>query len=186
MFCRNWKERIVTKCIRNNIAVFSPHTSWDAIEGGVNDWLASFLSKKSSVPLIVNPSHPNVGMGRLITLDNPITLRDAIEKVKSHIGLPHLRLGIGKNCTLGSAINTVAICAGSGASVFAGVQADLYLTGEMSHHEVLDATQAGISVILCNHSDSERGFLKEFVKNFSYEGVEFVVSKIDKDCLKIV
>ncbi len=30
-------------------------------------------------------------------------------------------------------INSIAICAGSGGSIFKGVDADLYLTGEMSH-----------------------------------------------------
>lgn len=58
-------------------------------------------------------------------------------------------------------IQSIGICAGSGASVLAGVQADLYLTGnypsvfnyhilkvtrligEMSHHEVLAAVSQG-------------------------------------------
>ena len=35
-----------------------------------------------------------------------------------------------------SPVRTVAVCAGSGGSVLAGQQADLLLTGEMSHHEV--------------------------------------------------
>lgn len=152
----------------------------------MNDWLASFLSQKNSVPLIVNPSNPDVGMGRLVTLNQPLTLQNAIDQVKKHIGLPHLRVGVGKNCQLNSQINTVAICAGSGASVFGTTRADLYLTGEMSHHEVLEATQSGINVILCNHSDSERGFLKEFAKKFQCDGVEFSVSKCDRDCLTII
>jgi putative NIF3 family GTP cyclohydrolase 1 type 2 len=36
-----------------------------------------------------------------------------------------------------SLVGSVAVCAGSGASVLAGVAADLFVTGEMSHHEVL-------------------------------------------------
>ena len=35
-------------------------------------------------------------------------------------------------------VKRVGVCAGSGGSVLAGVQANLILTGEMSHHEVLD------------------------------------------------
>ena len=35
-----------------------------------------------------------------------------------------------------SPVRTVAVCAGSGGSLLAGQQADLLLTGEMSHHEV--------------------------------------------------
>jgi putative NIF3 family GTP cyclohydrolase 1 type 2 len=37
----SWKERIIVKCIENRIAVFSPHTTYDNVEGGVNDWLIS-------------------------------------------------------------------------------------------------------------------------------------------------
>ena len=59
-------------------------------------------------------------------------------------------------------VQTIALCAGSGASVLKGVKADVYLTGEMSHHDVLDAVSHGIHVILCEHSNTERGFLKVF------------------------
>ena len=30
---KSWKERIAVKCIESRVAVFSPHTSWDAIPG---------------------------------------------------------------------------------------------------------------------------------------------------------
>uniref|UniRef100_A0A0B7BIE0 NIF3-like protein 1 n=2 Tax=Arion vulgaris TaxID=1028688 RepID=A0A0B7BIE0_9EUPU len=38
---KSWKERLLVECMENRIAVFSPHTSHDALEGGVNDWLLS-------------------------------------------------------------------------------------------------------------------------------------------------
>ena len=38
---------------------------------------------------------------------------------------------------LASPVSSVAVCAGSGSSVLNGVAADLFVTGEMSHHEVL-------------------------------------------------
>jgi putative NIF3 family GTP cyclohydrolase 1 type 2 len=46
-------------------------------------------------------------------------------------------------------VKTIAICAGSGASMLSGVEADAWLTGEASHHELLAATAQGTSVILC-------------------------------------
>lgn len=36
---KSWKERIVTRCLEKRIAVFSPHTCWDAVTSGINDWL---------------------------------------------------------------------------------------------------------------------------------------------------
>jgi dinuclear metal center YbgI/SA1388 family protein len=41
----NWKERIILKCIKHGIAVYSPHTSWDAVENGINQWLISAFGK---------------------------------------------------------------------------------------------------------------------------------------------
>ena len=64
------------------------------------------------------------------------------------------------NSVLDSAVKTVAVCAGSGSSVLNDVRADLYITGEMGHHDVLHATQTGTSVILCEHTNTERGYLK--------------------------
>lgn len=84
----------------------------------------------------------------------------------------------------------MALCAGSGSSVLKGVQADLYLTGEMLHHDILDAAQNGVHVVLCNHSDSERGFLKVFQKTLQNDilenKAEVFVSAADCDPLKTV
>lgn len=44
---------------------------------------------------------------------------------------------------------------GIGASVLFNVKADLYVTGEMSHHEILRAIGQGTHVILCEHTNSE-------------------------------
>ena len=88
-----------------------------------------------------------------------------------------------------SEIKSIAVCAGSGSSVLHGVCADLYITGEMSHHELLDATQRGRSVILGDHSNTERGFLSNFQKTLTdlFENkVTVIQSTVDKDPLEIV
>lgn len=36
---------MIGTCIENKIAVYSPHTSWDSVPGGVNDWLASAFGR---------------------------------------------------------------------------------------------------------------------------------------------
>lgn len=174
------------------------------MSNGVNDWLASVLKPKDSKPIIPNSDDPKIGMGRLLNLESPITLRKAIEDIKSHIGIKHLRVGIARHKNLGklwydiglkftnlekivdSLISTAAICAGSGASLLNGIEADLYLTGEMLHHDVLEATQKEIHVILCNHSDSERGYLKLFQTKLQFEVLNVHVSKQDKDCLTTI
>ncbi|CAK1552117.1 unnamed protein product [Leptosia nina] len=184
-----WKERIVSLLLEKRISLYSPHTSWDCVKGGVNDWLVSAFPVLESNP-ITPREDPNTGVGRLLRLEKGISITDAVTRVKKITGLQYVRLALGKNKVMDeNSVQTVALCAGSGASVLKNVTADLYLTGEMLHHDVLDAAQNGISVILTNHSDSERGFLKEFstyLQNQLHNNVEVLVSARDKDPLTTV
>ena len=61
-----------------------------------------------------------------------------MSRIKIHLKLTHVRLAVANGCGLASQVGRVGVCAGSGGSVLAGAKADLILTGEMSHHEVLD------------------------------------------------
>ncbi|XP_077407085.1 NIF3-like protein 1 [Vanacampus margaritifer] len=267
---KDWKQRLAIRAVEAGIAIFSPHTSWDSVRGGVNDWLIGGLgggqvsvlnqayvdfpyshivefqcktdmldallkelnaldgvrvqdpvrcdAAKTQVGLycsgsvlasvvdkvtghvialdksfrIVKAESPPLlghGQGRLSVLDEPVTVATAVKKMKSHLGLRHLRLALGQGHTQESFVRTVAACAGSGASVLNGVRADLYVTGEMSHHEVLDAVAKGTSVILSDHSNSERGYLPVFREKLAERvpaDVVLVVSKADRDPLEVV
>lgn len=48
------KQRIITRAIENKIAIYSPHTTWDAIQGGINDWLADCFSENKGGPGIAS------------------------------------------------------------------------------------------------------------------------------------
>lgn len=135
------------------------------------------------------------GQGRLCTLNSSVTLSELINRVKSHLNLKHVRLAVAHNDLrqqgdpLQSQVQTIALCAGSGASVLHGKKADVYLTGEMSHHEVLDAVSHGVHVILCEHSNTERGFLTEFKSKLNVlleEKVDVLVSSCDVDPLQVL
>ncbi|KAL0122567.1 hypothetical protein PUN28_007339 [Cardiocondyla obscurior] len=181
----SWKERIIARCLENKIAVFSPHSSFDSVKGGVNDWLAETFELGSSKPIQPNESNATYGLGRLCTLKNRISIDEAVNLVKQRTNLKHVRLARARGTD--GYINTVALCAGSGASILKGISADLYLTGEMLHHDVLDAAHQGTHVILTNHSDSERGFLKVFaliLKRNLQKPVEVCVSECDRDPLQ--
>ncbi|CAL7935440.1 unnamed protein product [Xylocopa violacea] len=186
---RSWKEKIVAKCLENRIAVYSPHTAFDSIKGGVNDWLVSAFENvlESSTPIDVNASNSSYGAGRNCILKSDITVEEAVERVKVLTGLKHVRLARAHRTD--NFIKTIAACAGSGASILKNVPADLYLTGEMLHHDILDAVHKGTNVILTNHSDSERGFLKVFaftLNDMLKNSVTVCVSKTDADPLETV
>lgn len=56
-------------------------------------------------------------------------------------------------------IKTIAVCVGTGASVLKQVPADLYITGEMGHQEVLEAIHNGTNVFLLGQGTSEQNFI---------------------------
>ncbi|CAG8456814.1 10857_t:CDS:2 [Scutellospora calospora] len=185
------KQAIIMKCVAKGIGVFSPHTAVDSSVGGVNDWLSKALGAGTSRPITpaVNPpiGQEAAGSGRLFTLSQPVPLSTVIERVKQYLKLQHVRVATAErhSSIANELISTVGICAGSGSSVLSSATADLYFTGEMSHHDVLAA--------LSEHSNTERGYLSEVLKphiekllqnDGETEAVDVVVSKMDKDPLE--
>jgi len=88
-----------------------------------------------------------------------------------------------------SEVASVAVCAGAGATVLSGVRADLLVTGEMSHHDILNAVHSGTSVILCEHSNTERGFLavlQRHLHSLFDASIEVCLSSQDRDPVEIV
>lgn len=128
--------------------------------------------------------------GRLLTLVNPEPLSVLISRIKTHLKLSRVRLATPQLNSEGDpVIKSVAVCAGSGGSVLSGAKADLYLTGEMSHHEVLEATSHGVAVVLCDHTNTERGYLQTEYKDMLVEalpGVDILFSQVDSDPLNFV
>lgn len=133
---------------------------------------------------------PSLSGGKLLTLKEPSSLSEITRRIKAHLNLPHIRLARQQFQGEDPVIRTIAACPGSGGSVLERVRADLLLTGEMSHHQVLAATGRGVAVALCEHSNTERGFLqnnykKELEQAFAGT-LDIVIANCDRDPLQIV
>ncbi|KAG7665096.1 NIF3 [[Candida] subhashii] len=179
------QQRSLIKLIQNNISVYSPHTAVDSARGGVNDFLVEGITNgakvESSLPIEQDANESECGMGRLVTLGESKTLAELVKNAKASLGLKYVQV---VQSSSDQAIKTIAVCAGSGGGVFKGVRADLYYTGELSHHEALYFKESGSSVICCNHSNTERAFLKVMKQQLQEElgdSAEIVISETDKD-----
>lgn len=159
------KSESLLRAARRNIAVYCPHTALDAVPGGLSDWLAEGVGNGFCRPLEPLPAPlderfgPEAGMGRSVSLKRPVGLHTIVRRLKAHLGLSRLRIARPER---ERTIEHIALCPGAGASLLRNHAADLYVTGEMRHHDILDAVQRGIAVILCEHAQSERGFLPHF------------------------
>jgi dinuclear metal center YbgI/SA1388 family protein len=179
---------LVLRSVESGLLLYSPHTALDAVSGGINDWLAEAFPVASAAaiePHAASAPDAAVGQGRLLKLARPLTLPDVLQALKRHLAISHLRLAA---CPAHehAPLQTVALCAGAGGSVLNKVRADLYVTGEMRHHDVLHAVESGTSVVLTEHSHSERGYLPRLRERLLERGkLEVAVSTLDCDPLRV-
>ena len=183
-------ERVVLDSIRADIAVYSPHTALDAAPGGVNDWLVQALGAGTVAPIVQLANAPDgVGLGRIMFIESPTSLDESVRRIKLHLGLSQLRIAASAAHAGGQPIRSAAVCAGAGGSVFEQcAPVDLLLTGEMRHHDVLARVFAGTSVVLTDHTHTERGYLQHLAKYLRDAvgfDLEVIVSQKDKDPLVI-
>ncbi|KAI5118574.1 hypothetical protein M0805_004190 [Coniferiporia weirii] len=176
----------------SGISVYTPHTALDSVNGGVNDWLAGAFGPKHVPSYLESKDDARGGAGRLLTLPDPgLPVQDVVSSIKRHLGTSgQVQLSVPYAGERN--IKTVAICAGAGESMFNNVDADLYFTGEMPHHAILAAKAKGRYVLLCGHTNTERGYLPTLRKTLLESvaddpvltGLEVEISAEDKHPLQ--
>lgn len=178
-------ERAVLEAVRRGLTVYSPHTALDAATGGMTEWLVDALGSGATAPIVPHRFDAAVGAGRLRTLDAAVPLSAAVERIKAHLGLTRVRLSDAGT----REVRTFAVCPGAGGSVFEKLgPVDLILTGEMRHHDVLARQLRGASVVLTDHTNSERGYLPILAEKIAaaHPTLRVTVSHFDADPLVVV
>lgn len=163
---RQITDTLIIKCIQNNISVYSPHTQLDPL---MNRFILDSLG------------------------DNPGTLQDVVNSLKnlSRIGNFRVVKGSYRSGTPRVYTNNGDIRAGVGAT-FRSVDAKdcLLITGEMPHHALLKAKRNGVDVVMMEHSNSERIFLKELKRLMENDeelvDYRIVISEKDVDPVEFI
>ncbi|MFF4405773.1 Nif3-like dinuclear metal center hexameric protein [Streptomyces sp. NPDC001262] len=139
-----FKGRAVHTLIKHDIALHVAHTNADRADPGVSDALAGALDLRVTGPLVPDPTDPagRRGLGRICELDPPMSLADFAARAAKR--LPATAQGIRVAGDPARTIRTVAVCGGSGDSLFAEVRAagvDAYVTADLRHHPASEAQQ---------------------------------------------
>lgn len=131
------------------VAALSYHTRLDVAAGGVGDVLASAVGLEDVLPLATEGEAACVRIGRL---PKPMSATAFAAEVKARLGLSALLLsGEGQ-------VSTVAVCGGEGGDFLTLAReagADLYLSGRIGYHRMLDAPEEGIVAMEIGHYASE-------------------------------
>ncbi|UCF39610.1 MAG: Nif3-like dinuclear metal center hexameric protein [Gemmatimonadota bacterium] len=139
-------------------------------------------------PLLPRPRR-DTGHGRRVVLDQKVDLPTLSARLKSRLHVGQLRAAPGEGAP--KSYGTIGLCAGAGGALLDAAidqECELYLTGELRHHDVIDAQARGCTVLLAGHTNTERGYLKVLQKKLTkaLDGVAVSVSKKDRDPLKVV
>ena len=161
----------LARLIKNNLAVFAAHTNLDTAAGGVNDVLA----KKIGLVDVKNFGDEEISLGRLGTLETPMTAADFARHVKKVLNAENVRLVDAGDFL----IEKVGLCGGAGAEFiqkakFFGAQA--FVTGDVKYHEAQAAVENKIHVVDAGHFATEfpivhalAEYLRDELKDFSVE-----------------
>jgi dinuclear metal center YbgI/SA1388 family protein len=161
------------------------------------------ISRLSEILAALRASHPyeepafdliqlaappeKIGQGRIGTLAST-PLDDLIQRIKRELGLAHMLLAKANDT---APIIRAACLAGAGREHLKDAiaqKAQLYLTGEIPHHDALAAAGTGVTVVATLHSNSERPVLKRLGQKLSATApdVSFHLSAADRDPFQIV
>lgn len=164
----------VLRLVEHGINLYSMHTNFDASDGGMGVMAAKKLGLQSVSPLgdveermSEDGYEVTIGIGAEGMLEEPVPLGTFISRLKEIFGMDGVRLF----CTPGQynkMVSHVALCPGSGKDYLARakqVHADVYVTGDITHHVGLDAVDLeGMCVIDCGHYQMEWIFVEIVAK----------------------
>lgn len=164
---RSMIGRRILKLASHGIAYYAMHTNFD-IKGGMAELAAEKLQLIDTVPLEITAVVDGCteGIGRTGMLPEPLTVTELAEKVKEKFDLKNVIL-------YGSADETVhkiSICPGSGKSEIQNAleqKADILITGDIGHHEGIDAVDMGLMILDATHYGLEHifiDFMAEYLK----------------------
>ena len=161
---------------KNNINAICAHTNLDCAKGGVNDALCDALCLEK-IGDFSDSEFPNLPpIGRVGALPHSMKTCEFANYVKEKLGSDGIEFVEGKND-----IKTVAVCGGSGGSMLSDVikkGVNAYVTGEAKHHELLDAKNEGITLVVAGHFETENVIVKilceKLNKNFPEISAEII------------
>ncbi len=166
--------RRLLKLISHDICCYAMHTNFDAAPGCMADLAAAALHLLDGKPLEVmgqTEDGREYGIGKSGILLRTVPLKELAEQVKRKFDLPFVTV-YGSEQAEGL-IRRAAVCPGSGkgmtrAALQSGAQ--VLITGDIGHHDGIDAAAQGLAVIDAGHYGLEHIFI-DFMADYCREKI---------------
>lgn len=156
----NFVERRILKLIQNDISYYAAHTNYDIL--GMAELAEKILGLKDTEVLDVTKSEDGrqEGIGRIGSLEKSMTLKECSAFVKHRLKLGSVKI-FGD---MEKEISRLAVSPGSGKSAIKAAiekRADVLVTGDIGHHDGVDANEQGLAVIDAGHYGTEYIFIED-------------------------
>ncbi len=148
----------VVKLLQHDISYYAMHTNYDVY--GMAGLSGAILELEEAETLEVTEHESEEGIGRVGNLTSEMLLRECCEFVKDKFQLDSVKV-FGD---LNALIKRVAVCPGSGkgmTELALRKGADVLVTGDISHHEGIDAVAQGLAIIDAGHYGLEHIFIDD-------------------------
>jgi dinuclear metal center YbgI/SA1388 family protein len=127
-------------------------------------------------------TNSKTGIGLIANLSSEQNLENFCKKIKSILNIPYLRIVRANK----ENIRTIALCTGSGGSLIKqciNKNVDLFITGDIDHHEALEAKEMGLNIIDIEHFYTEKYFVpairEQLIKAQVPEDILFASERMD-------
>ena len=173
--------RKLLRLIRADICCYAMHTNFDAAPGCMADLVCERMGMRKEGPL--EPAKGDdgkaepFGIGFIGTTEEPLNCAALTALLRERFGLNGAVY-----YDAGKPISRAAVCPGSGHGMLETAirtKADVLITGDMGHHDGMDALDAGISLIDAGHFGLEHVFVG-FMQNWIREHVPELTVLIDE------
>ena len=181
----NFISRRIVRLLQADISYFAMHTNFDAAPGCMADLAAERMEIQNGQPLEVTGevNGEPVGIGKSGVLAEPVSLDALAEQVKKAFDLPFVL--VHGSDAVGAKVSRVAVSPGAGGSMIRyGLEqkAEVLITGDIGHHDAIDAAAQGMAIIDAGHYGLEHifmPFIAEYVARVSGGAIEVIQAEPD-------
>lgn len=161
--------RRLVRLLQADISYFAMHTNFDAAPGCMADAVADALGILDGEPLEELGEENGIpfGIGKIGVLRRPVTGMELARQVKERFGLPFVTV-YGSGLWEKTPADRIATCPGSGGSTIKEAvrkKAQVLVTGDIGHHDGIDANAQGLMIIDAGHYGLEHIFM-EYMENY--------------------
>ncbi|MFI3172448.1 MAG: Nif3-like dinuclear metal center hexameric protein [Eubacteriales bacterium] len=187
---QNFISNRIIQLIQADISYYAMHTNYDIVR--MADLASEMLQLEHTLPLEFTEIEQKEGLGKIgyVEEGRKITINAYAKEVKEIFGLKDVKVFSTGDDMDNKLVKKVAILPGSGKSTIETAirqEADILITGDIGHHEGIDASDRGLVILDAGHYGIEHIFIQdmcEYLERMQENMLEVTKNNHDKLELK--